>query len=203
MKQILVIIIFLFHSVLLYSQDISYGLLINNSYKYLEIKNSDLLQPAAGTQNIVVKFGGYGEYNFNDKIGFKVNLIFGKIKDTYFVSPSTINSHKEFFSSKTTEIDGIFKYSLNRSYREGTYLMFGGKMVLVSDTSNSISLDNIYKSSNYGIQFGIGRNIFKHFQVELIGFQGLGKYLKIEGKNYYVSGMINLVLNLESVIKSK
>jgi hypothetical protein len=47
---------------------------------------------------------------------------------------------------------------------------------------------------------GLGKNIFRHFQIDLTAFQSVGKYLDIEQDNSYYSAQLNLSIDLESIL---
>ena len=191
------IIIFLFSFSSLFSQQISYGLVGNSSFKYLETKNEKPIHPAAGSQDVLFKIGAYGEYIFNNKLGVKLNFLFGNIKDKYHVGleRTTIATYE----SSVIEVDALFKYSINKSYNKGTYIILGGKIVFIEKNKNN-EFDNPYNSSNLGIMIGLGKNIFRHFQIDLTAFQSVGKYLDIEQDNSYYSAQLNLSIDLESIL---
>ena len=202
MNRLITIFLFLISFTSISSQEISYGITLNSSFKYLEVKTNSIFHPAAGSQDVGFKLGGFGEFKIKNKYGIKLNLLFGKIEDTYYKDITERNAKTTSYSSSVVEIDALFKYSINNNYRKGTYLTLGGKLIFVKDNMNNV-LDNPYKSANYGILLGVGKNLLKHFEIELIAFRGLGKYLEIEKKNYYLSAMINLTINLESILNRK
>ncbi|MBL4623570.1 MAG: PorT family protein, partial [Flavobacteriales bacterium] len=138
----------------------------------------------------------YFEYIFNDKIGLRGSLLYGKKEDNYFQLESfTIDV-------STLQFNPVIKYNFGQNYDKGLYLFTGPSATFILKTENDgDEITDFYKKVNYGVQLGFGVNFLKYFAFELKVYQGFSKFLDaVEEKNYYVDFSATVLFKIDKLI---
>lgn len=200
MKKNILTICILLSSFLIKAQDISYGVILGSSAYDNEIKG--YLEAGAGYD--VLHFGMYADYQINEKTGLKVNLTFGKNKDTrYYLSEPGSYIILDDIRYRKIEFQPHVKYDFKNQYNQGFYMLAGPRVSFVFNVENESGdkIEDFYKSTRFGGQLGFGTNISKYFNIEFIGDYGFSNFLKDKTyKGTTLGGHLNLIMNLESLI---
>ncbi len=186
------------------SQKLSYGALMGfNAY---DIEIDGPLNAGAGYSGLNI--GGYVEYQINNRIGIKSNLIYTSVKeDNYYVIDHGVSYGNLIDKAEmnTLQIHALLKCDVRHSYTKGFYFIGGLRMTNVLNASgDGATLSGFYKSSNFGAMLGFGVNFAKHFGIELLPECNLTNTLDSSSntaKNY--GGYLNFTVNIESLIHKK
>lgn len=199
MKSVSIIIflsLFVFNS---YSQEISYGVLVNTNYYDVAVKNGN--QIGGEVTDPPFGIGVFYDYNFSKNLGFKTNVLFTSAKERYYIYGS--NSNNEFdINKKTLLITPHLKYDVANGYNRGFYLISGPSFTYVLSAKNNTDnqIKDFYNKLNLGIQLGFGFNFLKYLGFEVVGDYGLNDITKSDQvvKTAGIHG--NLTINLESIL---
>lgn len=201
MKNKILAICLLLSPFLIKAQNISYGVILGSSAYDNEIKG--YLEAGAGYD--VLHFGVYADYQISKKIGLKTNLTYGKNKDTrYYISPPGSYTILDDVKYKKIELQPHIKYDFKNEYNKGFYILLGPRVSFVFNLEDESGdkIKDFYKNTRFGGQLGFGTSISKYFAFEFIGDYGFSNFLKDNtNKGKTLGGQLNLILNLESLIK--
>lgn len=198
MKRIVLLSFLTLSTFLINAQEFSYGVVTGTS-----IYNNKIEGPLSTGAGFGVHFGGYAEYQINDKFGVKSNLIYSLDRiDTY-----RSDNFSGTFDARTSsfQLHTLVKYDVNSEYNKGFYLLAGPRasFILNVKDEDGDKLENFYKSSNFGIQFGFGVNFATHYGLEIVGDYGLSNFLDSDSNDGHNEGVyINFTINLESIFKN-
>lgn len=197
MKKIFLLITIISISFISEAQNISYGVIIGTNSYDVETMGGNLTDP---TENqFYINLGVFGDYYFNRSLGLKADLFYTFNKEGYKIKSTQIR-----FLNKVGYIllSPKLKYNVSVDYQKGFYVLLGPRasfLVSAKDYENN-DINDFYKGSHYGLEFGLGTTFLKHFSIELIGDYGISDTSEnlTETRNY--GGFINLNINLESLI---
>ncbi|MGB5418580.1 porin family protein [Algibacter sp.] len=199
MKKIFTLIFISLGALYLYSQESSYGLLLNTNYYDVAVKNGsqiggEVTQPPFG-------IGVFYDYNFSNNLGFKTNLFFSSNKERYHYYQIGSNSRVDL-NKKSIQVSPHLKYDVRKEYNKGFYLMSGPRLsfVLSAKDNDGNKIEDFYKKVDFGIQLGFGFNFLKHFGFEILGDYGLNDISKTEPIVKTAGIHANLTINLEPIL---
>jgi len=198
MKKTILIVIINLCFIITNAQEISYGLVLGSNIKDIEVKG-DL---NAGSSYGLINFGGFFDYQLNQSLGVKSNLLYSKTIDEYN-SPGSFSTIE--FKIATVQFHPLIKFDTNKEYNKGFYLIGGPRFSFILNVKDEDGdkVEDFYKGTNFGAMFGFGVVFLKHFGFELIGDFGLSNMLDIEDNKTTTAGAFaNLTLNLESLINN-
>jgi len=204
MKKIVLIIFALFTATSLFSQNLSYGVLLGANYHDSEVKNSSHSISGRVSDKPNIHFGVFGDYQFSKRLGVKLNAQYNKSHEQYRFS--YIPNPKTFeFSINSIQLIPHLKFDVasESGYNKGGYLLVGPRMsfILSAEDQHGNEATDFYKGSNFGAQLGFGFNIAKMFAVEILGDYGFSDISESERMEIRTAGAyINLNFNLESII---
>ncbi len=198
MKKLFTFYIIVLLGQITHSQNISYGLNLTNSiYQYIELKTPSVQGSLKGlTSNLNFNYGGFLEYNFNEKIGLRGSLLYGKKEDNYY-QYQFITLHVT-----TLQFNPVVKYAFGKNYDKGLYSFAGPRLTYVLKTENNgTEITDFYKKTNFGFQLGLGVNFLEYFAFEFGGFQGVPNFLEsIDEKNYYIDVSASIIIKIDNLI---
>lgn len=184
------------------AQKLHYGVLAGYSGYDIEIDGP--LNSGGAVSDL--NFGGFAEYQCNNRLGIRGNLVYSKIQedDYYAIVNGTVNGKfLEEPQLKTLQLHALVKLDVRRTYNKGFYLISGFRMTHVLDAaSDGDDVKDFYNSPTFGFMFGFGVNFAKHFGLELIPETNITNTIDVErnsAKNY--GAYINLTVNLASILK--
>ncbi|MBS1535797.1 MAG: PorT family protein [Bacteroidetes bacterium] len=144
----------------------SYGLVGGN---YIYFFNN--LDSSYGFENNRTKtslnVGGYFEYQFARKFGVKTSLTYRSASPDYHV-----NTRVQYFTGNVKinflDITPLIKYDCGSTYRKGFYMVFGPKISFITKAEeDGEDVKDVFNSSSYGFQYGIGTRIAKVVDLEI------------------------------------
>lgn len=98
---------------------------------------------------------------------------------------------------------GHLKFDVNRSYKEGFYLLLGPRISFISNATDEFNEDvsDFYAKTRIAVQLGLGIHFLKHFGFELVGDYGVSDILNSEDLEGTTAGGYALfTVNLESIL---
>lgn len=110
-----------------YSQNLSYGVILGGNAYDIEVKG-DL---AGGTANSEVNYGVFGEYQINNRLGIRANLISNKTTERHSYDVREKIGSSRIFEKivlKTLQVHTLAKYNLTNDYKKGMYLSGGFRL---------------------------------------------------------------------------
>lgn len=194
--------IFLFISFLSYSQNLSYGVLLGGSLYDIEIKG-DI---TAGTAYSNLNYGAFAEYNFNESIGVRLNLLFNTAREKGYSFSYNDASYSLFSEAElsTFQVHGLVKYDVNKAYRKGFYVIGGLRFTSISEIDSEVDLDDFYEKNNFGVLLGFGTTFLKHFSIEFLADYNITDTIDVEdNKASNLGAYANLLIHLESIFKKQ
>lgn len=184
------IILFLLITTFANAQKLSYGAILG--FNFYEVANSGAtmnFEPSGGSP---MNIGVYGEFNFTNKIGVKTEVTINKKNLKIFNSTEKVDI-------SLFEISPSLKYDFGQEYRKGFYMLLGPKFSLMTKaTSDGDDVKDAFKTTNLGLQYGIGTRVLKYFDIEgkldyeVTSFHKLGSYT-----SNFMNVYINLGIDLE------
>ncbi len=199
MKKLIVTTLLLFSLYKGIAQELSYGVITGWNFYDLEING-----PFSGGAAISsLNYGGYAEYNLNNRIGVKFNLIYSNLTEDYiyYVKRGLYDSYDEVEMS-ALNFQPLLKFDVSKEYNKGFYLLAGLQFTNVSVKDNFY--EAFYKKNYYSGLFGFGVNFLNHFGTEVIITRNLSNTLTSSAntaQNY--GAYFNFTVNIESVINGK
>ncbi len=197
MKKLILLATILLSSIGIHAQDLTYGATFGTAF--YDIDGDQGVFSSGELSKIPINLGGHINYKLNNHYGIKTALTLSFAEEDYDLR-SLIN--KLAIKKTTLNLTPHFKFDTNGNYNKGFYLLAGPRLsfILSSKSDDGDSLDDFYKSTAFGIQFGFGMDFLDHFSVELIGDYGLSDYLDFEENTNVAGAYLNLNVNLESLI---
>ncbi len=182
-------------------QNLSYGAILGFNGYDIDIKGP--LNAGAGYSGL--NFGGFAEYQLNQRFGVKGNLLYNSVtEDNFYVvnNGATSGNFIDELKVNSLQIHGLLKYDVSKEYNKGFYVIGGFRMTNVLSTkADGEKIEDFYKKSNFGAMFGFGVNFAKHFGLEFIPEVNLSNTIDSDtnkAKNF--GAYINFTINLESII---
>jgi len=201
MKKIIILII-LFFSTFVNAQEISYGVVLANSF--YEVGNNNGTDSFEALNNNSLHIGVYGEYNFTEKIGIKTEINFNNKEVSYRAHGGGFSSYYEF-ELKYIEIASNFKYDFGQEYRKGFYMLAGPKFsMLTSAKSEGEDAKEAFESFNLGAQLGFGWRILKFTDLQAKIEYDITPFFKTENdhRSVFFGGVVSLNIDLERIINN-
>lgn len=194
-------VLFLF-SFIGFSQNLSFGVLLGGSLYDIEIKG-DI---TAGTAYSNLNYGAFAEYNFNESLGVRMNLLFNTAREKGY-SFSYNNASYSLFSEaelSTVQLHGLVKYDVNRDYRKGFYVIGGLRFTSILKIDSEVDLNEFYNKNNIGVLLGIGTTFLKHFSIEFLTDYNITNTIDSDdNKAKNLGAYLNLMIHLESIFSKK
>ncbi|MCX7546386.1 outer membrane beta-barrel protein [Xanthomarina sp. F1114] len=204
MKKISFVVIFIFTATSMFSQNLSYGLVLGASYMDGTVERSSNRITASYTEKPNIHFGAFADYQFLKRFGVKLNLQYNKSYEKYTLNYIPNYKVAEFNINSIQLIPHIkFDMASKSGYNKGGYLLLGPRMsfVLSAKDQDNNDVTDFYKSTNFGAQFGFGFIIAKMFAIELVGDYGFSDISESDPMEIRTVGAyLNLNFNLESII---
>ena len=156
---------------------------------------------ATYTEKPNIHFGVFGDYQFSNRFGVKLNMQYNRSYEMYRFFFTTNN---EFNINSIQLIPHLkFDVATESGYNKGGYLLVGPRMNIVLSAEDEFGNDvsDFYKSTNFGVQLGFGFTIAKMFAIEILGDYGFSDISESDPMEIKTAGAyINLNFNLESII---
>ena len=201
MKKIVLLSFLIFGLNYSNGQNLSYGAILGFNGYDIDIEGP--LNAGAGYSGL--NFGGFVEYQLNNRFGVKGNLLYNSVtEDNFYVVNNGVTSGNFIDELKVNslQIHGLLKYDVSKEYNKGFYLLGGFRMKNVLKTkADGEEIEDFYKKSNFGAMFGFGVNFAQHFGLEFIPEVNLSNTIDSDAnkaKNF--GAYINFTINLESII---
>ncbi len=203
MKKILLVAFILFSTANLFSQNFSFGVVLGSSYIVNTVQNSSNRISGGPTYRVNKHFGVFGDYQFSDRFGVKLNTQYNRSYENYEFYFGGYDYVDFTFSLNSIQIIPQLKFDVKTEYNKGLYLLAGPRMsfLLSAKDQSGADVKDFYKSYLIGAQLGFGFNPSKYFAIEFIGdygFSDISEAEPIEIKTF--GGYINFAINLESII---
>lgn len=195
MKKILCLLLLISLS-LNAQKKLSYGVLLGAIFYGPDNNNGKNTFDTSNNSITSVNFGGYAEYNFNERIGIKTEVTLNKRDLVYF-------NTKDLFKMNFVEIAPNLKYDFGHQYRKGFYMLLGPKVALMTKaTLDGEDVKDAFKSTTVGAQLGFGYRIIKFIDLETKFDYGLTPFYKLPNgnKSSFFGGYLSLNLDLEKLI---
>jgi hypothetical protein len=176
------------------AQNFSYGLILGcNAFQVANDGGTSNFEPLGG--GFVSNLGVYAEYSFTNKIGIKTEVAFNKKEVKY--STFDTNLEMSFF-----QITPSLKYDFGQEYRKGFYMLLGPKLSLITKvTSEGEDVKDAFKTTNFGIQYGVGTRIYKYFDLETKLDYEFSPFFEANGtKSSFFNFYINLGIDIERLL---
>lgn len=174
MKKLLTITL-LFTLSLVNAQEFSYGVVLGNSF--YAIANNNGRNTMEIDDNNILTIGGYGEYNFTEKIGIKTDILY--TKNSFFYYPT-----KQPFEMNVVSVAPNFKYDFGEEYREGFYMLLGPKLSFITSVeSEGEDVKDSFETFNFGAQLGFGYRVFKYIDLQTKLEYDISPFFKLENGN--------------------
>jgi len=177
----LVIITLLFTINLINAQELSYGVIFENSF--YESGNNNSKNATYVRKNYAFNPGIYGEYNFNEKIGIKTEIYLKNKNINYkpYNGGYVLNFEVDL---KYLEINPNFKYDFGDEYRKGFYMLAGPKLCFLTKAkSDSEDVKEEFESFYIGAQLGFGYRVFKYIDLQTKLEYDISPFFKLENGN--------------------
>ena len=157
------------------AQELSYGLVLGNSF--YTIANNNGTNGMTTDDYSTITFGGYGEYNFTNKIGVKADILFAKNSFAYYPT-------KQPFDMNIVSVAPNFKYDFGEEYREGFYMLVGPKISFITSVeSEGEDVKDSFETFNFGAQLGFGYRVFKYIDLQTKLEYDISPFFKLENGN--------------------
>lgn len=199
----LFLLAFLLISLLVQSQDFSYGALFGSNLYKTSI-DGDLRNKGGLT---AFNIGIFGSKKINESFGLQLNAFFGKSVENGY---SSYDSDTFDFTGKinvnkfNTQL--LLKYDVNESYGTGLYFLIGPRLTFISEAkkrSDETDFSNLYKDSNIGLSGGFGSDLLNHFNIEFLLDYGIPSVIDVKNnKASTFGGYLNILVNIESIINN-
>lgn len=196
MKKLLYLFAILFTCIVSAQQEFSYGLVIGNSF--YTIANNNGTNGMNTDDYSTITFGGYGEYNFNEKTGIKTEILFAKNNFTYYPT-------KQLFEMSIMSIAPNFKYDFGETYREGIYLLAGPKLAFITSVkSEGEDAKDSFETFNFGAQLGFGWRILKFIDIQTKLDYELTPFFKLNNgnKSNFFGAVISVNIDLSRLLSN-
>lgn len=204
MKKALIFICLLSINFSIYSQNISYGVVLgsdfyfssnNNGTNYFVTKNDELIASA--------NLGVYFEKKLNNKLRLKIEITSNEKKLVYKKSGLIIIN--EDVSLNYLDISPSLKYFFRKDNNKGLYLMIGTRVSILTKSSseNDILTSDFYEKTNFGMQLGLGKKIFNFLDLQGKLDYGISPFFEIETdkKSTFANAYLSLFIDLEKILK--
>lgn len=151
-------------SMKLFSQELSYGILIGRS---ADVINNNIGIEGFGSDVSDSPYffgwvvGGYTEYQLNNSLGLKAELNYNNKKVDYFYVYNDVSIDNIELSFIDLSLD--LKYDFGTQYRHGFYVFIGPNISFL--TGKNINTD-IIKKNNIGSNLGFGCRVYKYFDIQ-------------------------------------
>ena len=174
MKRLLTFML-LFAITIVNAQEFSYGVVLGNSF--YTIANNNGTDGMTTDDYSTITFGGYGEYNFTDKIGIKTDILFAKNSFAYYPT-------KQPFEMSIVSLAPNLKYDFGDVYREGFYMLIGPKLSIITGVeSDGEDVKDSFETFNFGAQLGFGYRVFKYVDLQTKLEYDISPFFKLENGN--------------------
>lgn len=183
------------------AQEISYGLVLGGE-AFMSANNSGGVRFSV-KKSFITNFGGYAEYNFNNKIGIKTELTFNKKQVTYHYFVFDI-PQKQAFDLSFFEISPSLKYDFGDEYRRGFYMLIGPKVSFITTvTADTEDAKKIFNTTNIGAHLGFGQRIAKIADLQLKLDYEITPFFETtkDRQSNFAGAYISLNIDIESIIK--
>lgn len=174
MKKLLILTL-LFIITIVNAQEFSYGVVLGNSF--YSIANNNGTNAMTTNDYSTITFGGYGEYNFTDNIGFKTDVLF--VRNSFLYYPT-----KQPFEMNIVSIGPNLKYDFGEEYRKGFYMLIGPKLSFITSVeSEGEDVKDSFETFNFGAQLGFGYRVFKYVDLQTKLEYDISPFFKLENGN--------------------
>jgi hypothetical protein len=197
MKNNYLTLILLFLTMSLYGQNLNFGFVLGgNANSMYGDGSTDFNSPDASGYDINLYNGLYLDYSFSNKLGIKSDLIYTDNKLGTTNDSGTLKMNFIVFTPN-------LKYSFNDEYFKGFYLIGGPKVsILTSAKLDGIDVKEIFNSTSFGAQLGVGNNLNNYLSVEGKFDAGLSNILSDDSdKVNFIAFILTLNVNLNALIK--
>lgn len=196
MKKLLTFTL-LFAITIVNAQEFSYGVVLGNSF--YTIANNNGTDGMTTDDYSTITFGGYGEYNFTEKIGIKTDILFAKNSFTYYPT-------KQPFEMSMVSLAPNFKYDFGDVYREGFYMLIGSKLsIITSVESEGEDVKDSFESFNFGAQLGFGYRVFKYVDLQTKLEYDISPFFKLENghKSNFFGAVVSANIDLAKLFSNE
>jgi len=197
MRRILSITLLLITN-LLTAQELSYGVVIGSNLYSIANNNGT---NGFGTTNSYYTFtyGGYGEYNFTQNLGLKMDVLFSSNKFTYW-------ENSQEFSMNLVNVSPSFKYDFGEVYYKGFYMLVGPKFSIATNVESDV--EEVYDDFNtflFGAHLGFGWRILKYIDLQTKFEFDLTPFYKFENGNQsnFFGAVISVNVDIEKIVSKK
>lgn len=196
MKKLVYLLLLI--TVSLNAQELSYGLLVGSNFYNSNNNNNNYNFSDNGGSSF--NYGGYLEYNFSQNIGIKTEITFVNRQLSY-IEPNT-GSESIDFDFSYFELAPSFKYDFGQEYRKGFYLLLGPKISLMTKADqDGQDAKDLFETTNFGAQFGIGNRVFKYVDIEAKLDYELAPFFKVDSSKSSIFGAyLSLTIDLEKIL---
>lgn len=168
-------LILLFSISLVNAQDLSYGVVLGNSF--YTIANNNGTNAMTTNDYSTITFGGYGEYNFTENIGIKTDILFAKNSFAYYPT-------KQPFDMNIVSVAPNLKYDFGEVYREGFYMLIGPKLsFIIGVESEGEDVKDSFETFNFGAQLGFGYRVLKYVDLQAKLEYEISPFFKLDNGN--------------------
>lgn len=196
MKRKLSLIIF-FTIGLVNAQEFSYGVVLGNSF--YTIANNNGTDGMMTDDYSTITFGGYGEYNFTEKIGIKTDILFSKNTFTYYPT-------KQPFEMNMVSVAPNLKYDFGDVYREGFYMLIGPKLSIITGVeSDGEDVKDSFETFNFGAQLGFGYRVFKYVDLQTKLEYDISPFFKLDNghKSNFFGAVVSANIDLAKIFSNE
>lgn len=196
MKRKLSLIIF-FTIGLVNAQEFSYGVVLGNSF--YTIANNNGTDGMMTDDYSTITFGGYGEFNFTEKIGIKTDILFSKNTFTYYPT-------KQPFEMNMVSVAPNLKYDFGDVYREGFYMLIGPKLSIITGVeSDGEDVKDSFETFNFGAQLGFGYRVFKYVDLQTKLEYDISPFFKLDNghKSNFFGAVVSANIDLAKIFSNE
>jgi hypothetical protein len=215
MKQIYTLFFILFFGYSTCAQEFSYGITAGGvAYNALNNRNhhrdhGDQIFDSGNIDFFTLNAGVYGEYNFTNKMGIKLELTTNKkafektVLGYYEMGIPQVETKVEL---SYIDINPNFKYDFGKTYRKGFYMMIGPRFTLLTKAKDDRfgNVKGNFESMHIGAQLGLGQRILKIIEIEGKFDYGLTPFFKSGGSEARSTGFyLSLNVDVARIITKK
>lgn len=196
MKKLLTFTI-LFTINILNAQELSYGVVLGNSFYAIANNNGSNTMEMEDSSIFII--GGYGEYNFTENIGIKTDILYAK--NSFFYYPN-----RQPFEMNVVSCAPNFKYDFGEEYRKGFYLLVGPKLSFVTSVeSEGEDVKDSFETLNFGAQIGFGYRVLKFIDLQTKLEYDISPFFKLENgkKSNFFGAVVSANIDLAKLFSNE
>jgi hypothetical protein len=180
------------------AQDFSYGVVVGNSFYSIANNNGTNSFQTESTYTSFA-YGGYGEFNFTQNMGVKMDVLFSRNMFIY-------HPNKQEFTMKLVAVSPNFKYDFGEVYYKGFYMLAGPKFSFATSVeSDGEEVNDDFNTFLFGAQLGFGWRILNYIDFQTKLEMDLTPFYKFENgnKSNFFGAIISVNVDLAKILSSK